>query len=235
MGMQKVLIADSSEDFLLAMAEVLQLRYHVLLCRDGNTALRLLRQEQCDLLVVDLHLPELDGMHLLETAMRERICPPVLALTPLLNEYVIQSAGRLGIRYLMRKPCDVPSVTSRAEDLLQEFTTAAFVIDRQRLAELLMQLSIRPNLGGYKYLMDCVPQYAADPDQRFTKELYPGVGKKYHRTGDQVERTIRNALDTAWVVRNDAVWQQCFACGDSRPAVSEVVARLAELLRKKQE
>ena len=61
MELRKVLIADGSDDFLLAMAQALQQHFHVLCCRDGKQALSLLRSEHCDLLVLDEVLGLLDN------------------------------------------------------------------------------------------------------------------------------------------------------------------------------
>ncbi len=231
--METLLIADSNEDFLLAMAEILQRNYHVLLCRDGKTALDILRQNPCDLILLDLCLPQLDGISLLEQARLEHICPTVLATTPLLSDYVMQAIPRLNIGYLVRKPCDLRAVAARVEDLLHPAEPVPPADDRQYLSGLLLQLGISPKLDGYRYLMECTLRFAARPDQAFTKELYPDVGRCFHRSGPQVERSIRNAMDIAWGVRDDSLWHACFSCGNRRPSSSAAISHLAELLHQR--
>ncbi len=66
--MRKLLIADCSEDYRTALANALTDHYHVLCCRTGTEALDILRRENPDILVLDLMLPELDGLTLLERA-----------------------------------------------------------------------------------------------------------------------------------------------------------------------
>ena len=37
-----------------------------------------------------------------------------------------------------------------------------------------------------------------DVIKRITKELYPGIAKKYNTTPSKVERAIRHSIDVAW-------------------------------------
>lgn len=235
MGLRTLLIADSSEVFLLALTEVLRQRYHVLCCRDGKHALDLLRSEKCDMIVLDLMLPELDGISLLEQAIAEGVCPTVLAVTPLLNPYVIQSAERLGIGYLVRKPCDIHAIAARIEDLSQALPRPAPEPDDRRfVSELLLSLGLSTKHKGYSYLLEAILRAAKDPGQAFTKVLYPAIGKQFNRSGDQVERSIRSALDAAWKHHDDAIWQQFFPLGSKRPTSAVVITRLAEVLRQRE-
>lgn len=233
MSLPKLLIADGSEDFLLAMAQALQLRFHVLCCQDGKQALDLLRSEKCDMLILDLMLPELDGITLLETLAAENIRPTVLVTTLLLNSYVEAAVQRLHVAYLVRKPCTAAAVAARAEDLIglcpppdrsQE--------DRRFVSGLLLSLGLVAKHKGYSYLLECILSLAANPDQAYTKVLYPTVGKRFNRNGNHVERSIRSALDAAWKVRDDAVWQQYFPPSAKRPTGADFISRLAELLRQ---
>ena len=48
---------------------------------DGEQALRLMRTEHFDLLIVDLMLPGIDGLTLIEQLRREKIKSPVLILS----------------------------------------------------------------------------------------------------------------------------------------------------------
>lgn len=232
----KVLIADGSDDFLLAMCQILQQRCQVLCCQDGIQTLALLRRESFGLLILDLMLPGLDGISLLETAISEGICPTILATTPLLNPYVQQTAERLHFGYLIRKPCDVGAVAARAEDLLKLYAPANPVQDgHQVLSRLLLSLGLSTKHDGYDYLMAAIPSYVANPQQAFTKELYPAIGKQFRRSGESVERSIRSALDAAWKLGDKGCWQQHFPNSSKRPTAAEFISRMAKQLRQQWE
>ena len=67
--MQTLLIADSNDAFRQQLAEAFKPHYHIFTCADGREALEILRREHCDCLVLDLMLPELDGISMLEMAV----------------------------------------------------------------------------------------------------------------------------------------------------------------------
>lgn len=60
-----------------------------------------------------------------------------------------------------------------------------------------------------------------------TKRLYPEVAKRFETTDKQVERAIRNAIETAWLKGNSntlaAIFGDLFTDNDMRPTNSEVI------------
>lgn len=234
--MLKLLIADCNEDFRLALTEALQGRYHVLCCRSGLQALDILRKEHPDIFILDLMLPELDGITLLENAVSEGICPKVLASTPLVTDYVLESAQRLGIGYLMRKPCDVHAIAARAGDLTQTLTPPVAKQDpRAFVLERLHGLSISSKHNGYRYMTEAILMLANDPGQSITKELYPAVAKICGCKKGHVERSIRSALESAWDHSDPEIWQPYFPGAASRPTNAVFLSRMTEELRLRTE
>lgn len=109
MDAMKLLIADGNEEFRRALAAELQGAYHVRCCGDGKEALSLLRSFVPDVLVLDLMLPELDGISLLQSAASAGLCPMVLVTSRFYNDYILGALGELSVGYMMRKPCDIPA------------------------------------------------------------------------------------------------------------------------------
>ena len=112
-----LLIADSSEEFCKSLIDALQGNYRIQTCRTGKEALEILRTSTPDLLIMDLMLPELDGLTLLQVLADSGIRPTVLATTRLTNDYVIATSTKLGVEYLMVKPCDIRAIAKRVRDL----------------------------------------------------------------------------------------------------------------------
>lgn len=230
MNTQTLLIADSNEDFQLTLAEALQGHYRVLCCTNGKEALAILRKEHCDILVLDLTLPELDGITLLQAAVEAGIHPMVLATTPFTSSYVLDAVNRLGVGYLMRKPCDVQATAARVADL-NDSLHPPVPDSRTFVATQLLHFGICTKHDGYDYLREAILLMANDPRQAVTKELYPAVGAIYGRKGELVERSIRSALAAAWKQRDIQVWQRCFPSSTRCPTNTVFITRLAENLR----
>ena len=229
--MRKLLIADCNEDFLTVLAAALNSQYQVLCCRSGAEALAILHQEHPDIFVLDLMLPELDGLTLLERIAANGICPLVLAATPILSEYVLSCAQRLGIQYLIRKPCAIEAVVSRIRDLSCRLKAPEPKTDPVSfVSALLLSLDISTKHNGFAYLREAILLMAKDPSQSVTKVLYPEVAHICGCNKDNVERSIRTALDKAWEKRDPETWQKYFPGARHRPSNAVFISRLAEAL-----
>lgn len=234
--MRKLLIADCNEDFRTALAAVLDSQYHVLCCRSGSEALALLQQERPEILVLDLMLPELDGLTLLERIAACGICPMVLAATPILSDYVFSCSQRLGIEYLIRKPCDIEAIVSRIRDLSLRLKTPKPRIEPAAyVSALLLSLDISTKHNGFAYLREAILLMSKDPSQSVTKLLYPQVARICGCSKENVERSIRTALEKAWERRNPETWQQYFPNARQRPSNAVFISRLTEALLLEEE
>ena len=232
-----LLIADASEEFRTALSDALQSSFRIHCCQTGKETLELLRSQTPDILVLDLMLPELDGISLLQYALDEGICPRTLATTRLLNDYVVESVTNLGVAYLMVKPCDIQATIRRIHDLSkhrQIRPMSSGPDPRTHVSNLLITLGISTKLRGYNNLREAILQMAKKPNQSITKELYPSVARISGNSASQVERSIRSAISSAWKSRDDAVWSQFFqpsANGRlSRPTNAVFISRLADRL-----
>ena len=228
----RVLIADGMEDFRIALADSLKSKYQVHVSTDGREALQTLQADPPDLLIIDLMLPGYDGLGLLQQSAKRQPLPIVLATTRYLNDYILHTAQRLGVAYLMMKPCDVRAVAARAEDLLAQSASPKIRPDLNAgLASLLLSLGMPTKLRGYYCCRLAVPELVRDPDLSITKELYPEVGRMGGWTAAQVERAIRSAIQAAWTRRDDQVWRQYFSPGPDgtipRPTNAAFLTRLA--------
>lgn len=229
----KLLIADASAEFRQDVEQALWGTYQVHQASDGQQALQLLQSIRPDVLVLDMMLPGLDGISLLQKAVQQELRPTVLATTHMLNSYILQMLERFGVGYVMLKPCDAEAVAERVEDLTQSLQAPVLLSPdkRTQVSNLLRQLGVPVKLKGYGYLREAVELYADDPEQSITKELYCKVAQRCNATTVQVERSVRTAIETAWLHRDRPVWRRYFTGGDiARPTNGEFVAQLADCL-----
>lgn len=236
----KLLIADGNEEFRQALADALQGAYFVRTCRTGKEALSLLHSFGPDVMVLDLMLPEMDGISLLENAVSAHIRPMVLATTRLTNDYILESITRLGVDYVMMRPCDIPSTVARVRDLSRRLNPPLIAPPdpKTQVSNLLLSLGIPTRLKGYLLAREAILLMAQNPDLAITKELYPAVASICGGDKDHVERSIRSAVATAWNNRDDRIWQLYFTPGADgiikRPTNGTFISRLADSLRLSQ-
>lgn len=236
MEVKRVLIADKDLEFATTLAETLAGRFDVRVCGDGKTAQNLLQTFAPHLLVLDLLLAHLDGLALLEAAAAHQPLPVVLATTGFLSDYVLDTAQRLGVSYLVSKPCSVEAISQRLEDLSRLIRPQLPVEPDPRtlVTNMLLALDIPTHRRGFGCLREAVLCKAKDPARAITKEVYPLVGQSLGATQEQVEHVIRTAVNAAWSHRDPAVWERYFPPdGDGvchRPSNGAFIAALAEAL-----
>lgn len=239
--MQKVLIADGSEEFVCTLAEALRGMYHVRFCRDGNEALELIANYEPDILVLDLMLPGVDGLSLLQQSAAGEGAMMVLATTRFVSDYLIDAIGRLGVGYLMVKPCDTQAVVARIADLSGSLKPVPVTTPtpRTQVSNMLLALNVAAKRKGYNCLREAILLMAENPGQSITKELYPAVGQLCGAKRNQVERVMRTAIDAAWQRRDETVWRLYFPPQTDgsipRPSNATFICRLADCLAQELE
>jgi DNA-binding NarL/FixJ family response regulator len=72
-------------------------------CADGEEALRAVREHRPDVLVLDLHMPKVDGLAVLRQLRAESLSTRVVILTASLADHNVLEAVRLGARGLVLK------------------------------------------------------------------------------------------------------------------------------------
>lgn len=237
--MLKLLIADGTEAFRQTLAENLKEHYVIRVCQEGHETLEMMVSFKPDLVVLDLMLPGLEGISVLQRAAEAGVEPVVLVTTGYFSDYVSDAISRLNVGYVMMKPCDVQAAIARLLDLTERMKEqpASQPDDRTVVSNLLLTLGIATNLRGYCYLRDAILAENREPGQQVTKTLYPDVGKPYGASGAQVERAIRTAIEKAWTRRNDGLWRQFFpANGEGtvpKPSNAVFISTLAYHIKNK--
>ena len=118
--MAKILIAVKSEIIGNVLSEALT-QYKVYSCHTGVDALALLESLRPDIFIVELSLPVISGLTVLQES---RYKPPViLALTNLATENVLQTAVNAGVQDMILLPCTFRHIIVRLEKLIQKIPT----------------------------------------------------------------------------------------------------------------
>ena len=236
MERRRVLIADGSEAFRTTLAEELSGFFFVKTCGDGKQTLDMIKAFCPDVLVLDMMLPGLDGISLLQSAQADGMQGQVLATTRYISDYVAESLGEMGVGYLMVKPCDIDATVNRIKDLAQKPPKPMAPLQNHltNVSGILFALGIPTKLRGHACVREAILCMVKKPDQSITKELYPVVAELCNGTPSQVERSIRSAITAAWKNRDEVLWRQYFGTDGegniSKPTNADFITRVADLL-----
>lgn len=234
--MGKILIADGTEGFRNQLRNMLAISHTVVCAADGVQAWEMFLQLRPDLVVVDLELPEMDGMTLLKQIDAAGFHPAMIVLARLISDFAVDTLVQMKVEYLLRKPCKAQNVAERTLELLRyrmldESPVQAVIMD------ILRECAIPANLDGSKYLLSAILLMAQNPTQYITKELYPSVGKPNGKDGVLVERCIRNAIEKGWMNGDPSVWECLFGKDKNglpvKPKNGIFINKMVELLKTK--
>lgn len=175
---------------------------------DGLQALSLLDAQPCDVLLLDIIMPHMDGLSVLSELQTRDKPPRALVFTAIGNDGVIARAMALGAAYYMVKPIESPLLHRRILDVAELRRTEAprqppplprRTADEQ-VDNLFLTLGIPAHIKGYQYLREAVRMVMDNPAviSHITKELYPGVARRYDTSSSKVERAMRHAIEVAW-------------------------------------
>ncbi len=122
MAGEKILIIDDKIENIELLAEyILQPKgYTPLVAYDGHEGLHVALSEKPDLILLDLKMPGMTGLEVLE-ALREKRCNiPAILITGYGSEDVVVRALRLGARDYITRPFEVDEVLAAVDRALNE-------------------------------------------------------------------------------------------------------------------
>jgi len=102
-----VLVVDDDEDNIRIISTMLLARgYEVRLARDGRGALESIRQQRPDLVLLDVMMPGMDGMQVLDVIRADprTTSLPVIMVTAKNGDQDLLDGYRAGVQYYVTKP-----------------------------------------------------------------------------------------------------------------------------------
>ncbi len=121
MTKEQILIIDDKVEIITFLSDLLEpMGYRLLVAMDGKEGLNKALGEKPDLILLDLNLPGLSGIEVLEALHRRDCRAPVILMTLYGSESVAVRAFRLGIRNYISKPFDINELLVAIEWALEE-------------------------------------------------------------------------------------------------------------------
>lgn len=140
---QRVLIVDDERKIVQLLAGYFrQAGFEALAAYDGRTALGMARREQPDLILLDLMLPELDGLEVCRQLRRDSAVP-IIMITARVEEADTLIGLELGADDYITKPFSGREVVARARAVLRRTTGALAPSTLLRGADIVLDLDQR--------------------------------------------------------------------------------------------
>ena len=226
-----VLIADDNPDFANNLTSYIEEDNEleiIAIARDGKEAVEMILNTQPDVVLLDVIMPHLDGIGVLEQIRSAHIrkFPLCIMLSAVGQEKITQRALDLGAEYYIIKPFDITLLLQRIKQIklyqptqfknsninnINREIKASYIElspeskkNQENLEALVTnvihEVGVPAHIKGYQYLREAIMMVVNNIDiiNQITKQLYPDIANKYATTPSRVERAIRHAIEVAW-------------------------------------
>ena len=226
-----VLIADDNPDFANTLTSYIEEDDEleiIAIARDGKEAVEMILNTQPDVALLDVIMPHLDGIGVLEkiNAAKMKKFPLCIMLSAVGQDKITQRALDLGAEYYVIKPFDIALLLKRIKEIRlyqptqlknnniniasREIKAPYIEISPEKkkdqenlealVTNIIHEVGVPAHIKGYQYLREAIMMVVNNIDiiNQITKQLYPDIAIKYHTTPSRVERAIRHAIEVAW-------------------------------------
>lgn len=255
----RIAIADDSREIQTTLNEILKEDENIQITAtysDGLQLLNALRTVQLDVLLLDIFMPNFDGLKVLEEIRspnsKYKVPKNIIVMTAFSNDQVMLKSSQLSADYFIVKPVNYPHLMQLLDEIRTSRGKASEVktnmgvnlnyakvdID-QEITHILHEIGVPAHIRGHLYIRESINLVYHDVEilNAVTKILYPTVAAKYKTTASRVERAIRHAIEVAWVRGNiDAItdiFSYTISYHKAKPTNSEFIAMIADRLRLK--
>ena len=224
----KILIADDNLEFVSTLVTYFSSQEDVEIlstAKDGQEAFNKVITERPDVVLLDVIMPHLDGLGVLEKLNSANINKPICVVVSAVGQDTVTArAIELGASYYVLKPFKMEVLMKRIRELVnkpavkqpnqvvnisQDIKTNYVDIKNEaskeevleiKVTNIIHEIGVPAHIKGYQYLRDGIIMVVNDIEviNQITKLLYPDLAKKYKTTPSRVERAIRHAIEVAW-------------------------------------
>lgn len=195
---------------------------------NGKDAIDMIKDTQPDVVLLDLVMPQMDGITVVENIKKKTSMlknPAFIILSAVGGEQMTEEAFQAGDNYFLMKPFDKDILVNKIRRIgkrpvrpvpgkvleapLKAATPEEAAMNREEymkehletdITKMLHELGIPAHIKGYQYLRDAISMVVRDREmmEAVTKILYPEIAKKNYTSSSRVERAIRHAIEVAW-------------------------------------
>lgn len=250
----KVVICDDNKELRDKIEEYLKTKKDIEVIAalpDGTNAVEAALKNDADALILDVIMPNLDGIGVLKKLDEEKNAkrPVVIMMMENVNDKISSTCLEMGADYFMIKPFELELIYERISLLCGRSSSKRYDgvrLSSARSPERSLEISVTntihavgvpANIKGYQYLRDAIIMSINDTEliNAVTKQLYPKVAQKHNTSPSRVERAIRHAIEVACVRGSEEELYSLFGYtvnnAKGKPTNSEFIAMIADKLR----
>ncbi len=252
--MIKVVSIDDNQDIRESFHDYFKSNTEISLvgtAENGIEGYELIKKDKPDVVILDIVMPKLDGLGLLEKLAEENINTKIIMYSAIGNDKVVQKTFSLGAQYYIMKPGDMKDIEMHIIDCCAAPVSHSAIIGTSTgtqitennlesvITDIIHDIGVPAHIKGYNYLRDAIGLCIKDDEfiNSITKLLYPTVAKNFSTTSSRVERAIRHAIEVAWNRGREEILTDIFGytidTNKGKPTNGEFIAMISDSIKLK--
>ncbi len=248
----KIMVVDDNKEFVKLLNMYINSQKDMVALEplfDGTNAVSKIKESKPDILLLDIVMPEKDGLTVLEELSDEigMDKPITIVMSAIGQEKITQKAISLGATFYVVKPFDMITLVDRLRELLKENNEVKneYIVAygnknlplEVRVTQMIHDVGVPAHIKGYQYIREAIMLATQDEDiiNSITKVLYPTLAAKFETTPSRVERAIRHAIEVAWnrgqIEMHEKIFGYTVNSNKGKPTNSEFIAMIADRIR----
>lgn len=243
----KVLLVDDNIQLLESLQDFFSNKNDIEVsgfAEDGQHAIELLRNMHIDVVILDIIMPNLDGMAVLDwlSGNKEINFPDIIIVSALRHEDIVRITSMKGVKYFMTKPISYEQLYKRiieirsVKETKKELTgiiASTLNIDEE-ITSIFLSIGIPAHFKGYQFLREGVKMMVEKRSnmKNITQELYPIIADYFNTTPSKVESAMRHAINISWTQGKLANINKIFGYDiiniSEKPTNGQFIALIAE-------
>ena len=200
-GKLSVVVADDNERIISLLSDLLSTDEDIDIvgtAKNGQEAYDVIRKEKPDVVLLDIIMPKLDGLSVMEKINKDDTLdkhPAFVVMSAVGQEAITEDAFSLGANYFIMKPFDHESLMCRMKQLKSpghmlgsQCKIASMITKMPEIAkkdlevvvtDFIHEVGVPAHIKGYQYLRDAIIMTVNDSQMlgAITKILYPEIAK----------------------------------------------------------
>lgn len=178
----KILIVEDNIQFLYALQEALkEFKADIVSVGDGIVALEFVKTYKPDIVILDLNIPSLNGIELLEKIEQNKeLSTSVIIVSGELN-LINRIPGKHynKIKGVFCKPVELVNIQESIKNIILKKKN---IDNIEKMQKVLNNFSFNKTSKGYRYLVECIEEITEHPTEikNIKKTVYPIIAKRHN-------------------------------------------------------
>ena len=198
------------------------------ICTDGESALTYIQNMDVDIVILDLNIPKIDGITILEKIKQKNMNTKVIVISGESDRVLEIIKKNINVNQILIKPFQLNKLIDSINDIALDLHA---IEDKNKVLNLISEFNFNKSNIGYKYILDCLELCIKREYKSIScmKNLYMDISKRYNGVSIQnISWNIYKCIQVMNKLTSDTTMKKYFMY-DSKPSPKSFINEILNL------